>query len=491
MAQEIELKLRFARRDLPRLLAHPLLKRETARMQTLRNTYYDSAELALHQQRIAVRLREKNGSLLLTVKSSAPASGGLSVRQEWEDAATPGIFDFSLVGDPALRQFLEQQRAALRPVFSTDFQRQVWVLAQGEARIEVAIDLGWISAGKHEGKTRKERICELELELLSGGTEQLFTLCHALQRRVTLIPALPSKAERGYRLFLGTRAAPVCAPAPTLAAAEMPLAAVRRILLADLEHLQHNEAGLLGRKNPEYVHQARLALRRLRSSLAFFAPLLPADYTAHFAPRWQQLARQLGVTRDWDVLLHDTLAPIQHAFPDDPHVRSLCKQARLRAADSRKTVTRHGNSNDYGRLLIEFTAATYALALPDDTELHAFSQQRWQAWHADTQTLARHTAPGKARQLHRLRRRLKALHGTAELLHELAPKLLTPERKQLLKTLLKVLGVHNDLVVARQLLRELNDASDEPGLAQAWIAGQKTQLQQQIPALLADWPENA
>ena len=57
------------------------------------------------------------------------------------------ISDFTLVSDPQLRQFLDQIRPTLRPIFSTDFERQTWIVNEGDARIEVAIDLGHIRAG--------------------------------------------------------------------------------------------------------------------------------------------------------------------------------------------------------------------------------------------------------------------------------------------------------------------------------------------------------
>lgn len=497
MAQEIELKLRFARRDLPQLLAHPLLKRSAARVQTLRNTYYDSAELALHERRIAVRLRQKNAATLLTVKSSPPASGGLSMRQEWEEAATPGVFDFSLVSDPPLREFLENLRPALHPIFNTDFERRTWILNEGDAQIEVAIDLGHIGsshsgkreAGKH-GEKRSEKICEIELELLSGNVAHLFTLCRALQRRVTLIPALPSKAERGYQRFLDTPPVPVFAPPPALAPDADPALALRELLLAQIEHLQRNENGLIRHKDPEYIHQARLALRRLRSALAFFAPLLPPDYLAQFAPRWQKLSRLLGQTRDWDVFLHDTLAPMRRAFPQRSELRALHKLARQEAASGRKRIRQYGNSADYGRLLIDFTAATHALTLPAATDLHAFGLARRLAWHSETQTLAAHTPADRPHPLHRLRRRLKALQFGSELLTACPPPAETSPLPdiRLLKTLLKELGQYNDLAVAQQLLRAHRvDAA----LAQAWITGQRSLLHQQLPHLLKYWAQAA
>ena len=54
-----------------------------------------------------------------------------------------------------------------------------------------------------------------------------------------------------------------------------PQAAFRRIALSCLEHLQRNHDGALASDDPEYIHQMRVATRRLRAACALFAPLLP------------------------------------------------------------------------------------------------------------------------------------------------------------------------------------------------------------------------
>jgi triphosphatase len=45
-------------------------------------------------------------------------------------------------------------------------------------------------------------ICEIELELLSGKVEDIFGLTRKLQEQHDLHPAIASKAERGYNLYL-------------------------------------------------------------------------------------------------------------------------------------------------------------------------------------------------------------------------------------------------------------------------------------------------
>lgn len=236
MATEIELKLGLKPAEARKLLDHPLLRTLPTQRQKLLNTYYDTPDLQLHARRIALRFRKKGWDWLLTVKSAEPASGGLAVRNEWECAATPGNFDFSHVDRKELRDQLSDIAPTLRPIFTTDFKRQTWQVPFGESLIELALDRGEISGGK-----TKARICEVELELISGRIEDIFGLTRKLQAHIHLRPSVASKAERGYRAFLGEPEKPFRAKPIAIHAGQTPVEAFRAIALGCLEHFQRKD----------------------------------------------------------------------------------------------------------------------------------------------------------------------------------------------------------------------------------------------------------
>ena len=310
MSTEIELKLQVSAAAIRQLLAHPLLASIPPQKQHLLNTYFDTPKLELHARRVAVRFRKKGWQWLCTVKSAEPASGGLAMRSEWETPATPGIFDFSHVDADDFRQFLEQKQPHLEPVFTTDFHRQIWHLPFGESLIELAIDRGHI-----EACGRREKISEIELELLSGNVDDIFGLTRELQQKIDLRPAVASKAERGYKLFLNEPLRPFKSKAVPIKEQQTPVAAFRSVALGCLEHFQRNESGLSQGNDPEFIHQARVSLRRLRSAIKLFAPVLPTEFVAAYGQTWRTLAGALGDTRNWDVFLEETLPPIAAAFP--------------------------------------------------------------------------------------------------------------------------------------------------------------------------------
>lgn len=199
---ETELKLSLPSQDLPRLQTHPLLSTPNSTLRLL-NTYFDTPTLALQQARMAVRERLSGAQWLLTVKTAGQSTAGLSRRQEWEGPTTPGALQFDqLVDDPALSQTLMTLRPQLQAMFCTDFERQRWVIAHGDALIEVALDQGRIHV---PGTELSEPILELELELLSGPETALMALAdvlrHTPQGLVTLTPSDASKAQRGQALW--------------------------------------------------------------------------------------------------------------------------------------------------------------------------------------------------------------------------------------------------------------------------------------------------
>ncbi len=68
-------------------------------------------------------------------------------------------------------------------------------------------------------------------------------------------------------------------------------------------------------EDPEGVHQARVAARRLRSHLATFRPLLRAAPTGELAGELRWLGRRLSVVRDLDVLRGRFTASIKSFDP--------------------------------------------------------------------------------------------------------------------------------------------------------------------------------
>ncbi|HEY8856456.1 MAG TPA: inorganic triphosphatase, partial [Rugosibacter sp.] len=270
MPEEVELKLSLAKKEQRRFLRHPLLKKAVHRQtQILDNVYYDTPDLALRRHGIALRLRRQGRRWLQTVKLAGTAAAGLASRPEWE-VPYNGRFDFSAITTKKVRAWLQRPHllAQLTPIFETRFQRQTWRFAAAPGAVLLTLDRGWITAGEE-----RTAISEIELELDHAPLNALFDLALPLTESLVLTPAVRSKAERGYRLHSRTSMQPVKAAKISILPSVSPLAAFGTIALTCLEHLQQNHQGALHTEDPEYIHQMRVAMRRLRAALRIFSPL--------------------------------------------------------------------------------------------------------------------------------------------------------------------------------------------------------------------------
>jgi inorganic triphosphatase YgiF len=481
MSTEIELKLQLSPKAARKLVEHPLLAAIPSQKLHLLNTYFDTPSLELHARRIAVRFRKKGWQWLCTVKSAEPASGGLAMRSEWEAPATPGTFDFSHVDANDFRDFLEQRSAQFEAIFTTDFRRQLWHVPFGESLIELAIDRGHV-----ESCGRRTPICEIELELLSGRVDDIFGLTRQLQKSADLFPAIASKAERGYALFLNEPMRPFKSKPLPIHEEQTPVDAFRYIALGCLEHFQRNEKGLLTSNDPEFVHQARVALRRLRSAIKLFAPVLPPEFVAAYGQTWQTLAGALGDTRNWDVFLEETLPPIAEAFPDNRDIKRLRKAAQRRASGARKSVVGLLAVNEYPRLLLEFTAAVYTLSDTLPMPLKDFAHQQIASHARRARRMARRHAELTPAERHKMRIAFKKLRYTLEFFAPLLPQRKLRPYLAALSQLQDELGLINDHITADALVTEA--LKGRPiGPIHGWISGRHALLVTELPEALQTW----
>ncbi|MDP2794649.1 MAG: CHAD domain-containing protein [Sulfurisoma sp.] len=543
MADEIELKLALPESAHGLLLRQSALKEAVSRRTgQLINLYYDTPDLDLHRRGIALRLRQTHGAWLQTVKCAGSGGGGLTARPEWE---TPygGRFDFSAVEDEDVRRWLERPKVLLRltPIFETSFRRTTWRFEPepgdvpappippswggdggsplrgsmsltrpalgrpGGGELLLMFDRGWIASNG-----RREAISEVEIELAGAQTPRLFDLARRLAEKVPLAPALLSKAERGYRLYQGVPMAPVKAADIPLTAELPPLDAFRRIALACLDHLQHNHAGAITSDDPEYIHQMRVATRRLRAALRLFAPLLPPDFSSDITPAAQALASSetpalfaasllpplrelmglLGHARDLDVLQAEIVAPVIRALPGEPRLATLAGIITDRRYAARGSAVHALQSPHHGQLVLQAVGLLHPIAGTTEGEtLAGFASGRLKRLHRKVRRLAAAARPDDPAALHALRIGCKRLRYALEFFGPLAPGKAVRRAAVRLEGAQDILGQLNDLANAGRLLMDC--AGSDTRLREAvtliggWHGPRHMQLLAGIPALLS------
>ncbi len=467
MANEVELKLSLPESAHRAFLRHPLLKKAASRQTTrLVSLYYDTPELALNARGIALRLRRQGRDWLQTVKCAGSSAGGLTTRPEWEEPYS-GHFDFTRVDDAKVRDWLARPRRhdRLSPLFETNFTRTTWRFEPARGSVLLLMfDRGWIASGG-----RREEISELEIELHGGNVEHIFRLAGDLAARLPLAPALLSKAERGYRLFRDDRPVPQKALPVALDGDMTPADAFRAIALACLEHLQHNHAGAIASDDPEYIHQMRVATRRLRAALRVFRALLPPQIEELLLPRLHELMALLGAARDRDVLLAEISEPVMRALPDEPRLAVLVGMITEERYRARAAAVAALRAPTFGRLMLlaaallqrELRAAE--TVVPDG--LMVFAKSRLRPLHKRVARLAAAARSDDPVSLHALRIGVKRLRYALEFFAPLLASKSLPRLLRDLANLQDTLGQLNDLANAGRLL--MDSAGGDPRLREA------------------------
>ena len=296
--QELELKLEFEPDDRPRLEA-AIAPKPAPRAQQLVTTYFDTPGRDLLMAGFTLRVRQSGKRHVQTVKQTGPLAAGLFDRAEWEQplAGTQPRLDGR--SGPIVRAVGAGKLARIKPAFITDVRRRTFRIAGADSDIEVAVDGGEIRAGG-----LCERLSEIELEHRTGSIGQMFDLARRLNEAVPLRLGVRSKSERGYALNVEP---------PPLALKADPIRldrdgdardAFRAVAQSCIRHFRLNEALLSRSGDAEALHQARVALRRLRSALSIFGPLLGDDgKMALLRAELRWLAAELGEVRNLDVLI--------------------------------------------------------------------------------------------------------------------------------------------------------------------------------------------
>lgn len=471
---EIEIKLALDARAARRLRKLPILLPFEPQQRRLDSVYYDTPDFALLRASVALRLRRVGYHWVQTVKARAGSGGVLAQRPEWEVRVAGKRPDLVVLPDEARALLPSIAPEGLVPVFETTFRRTAWQVGRAEASVEVALDQGEIRAAD-----QTMPICEVELELKSGTLADLFAVVERLlaelgqadvgvpqQARRPASAATESggvwleprsKAQRGYQLAGALPLAPVKAVLPAFdleASAGEAYCAIARACLAQFEanlpgYLQGGDV-----PDPEYVHQMRVAMRRLRAAtgLLRFMGLTTPDWVGEL--KW--LMGELSLARDWDVFVTETLSRVAAGLERPQDLEALTAVAqRLRAtANAHATRALRG-----ARLVGLWLTLERALAEFPATPLSA---RQW----AETALERRY------RQLHRLGKRLdeldpaerhalriagKKLRYAAEFFAPLRPKAARRFSARL-ANLQDVLGVLNDVAVTARLLEEAKQA---------------------------------
>ena len=161
----------------------------------LKNDYFDTENLALRQMDFGLRIRTEDQQYEQTIKTAGNVIGCLHQRPEYNVAIATKQLDLSLFPKEIWPKNtnVETLGKELKVIFSTNFLRRTWLIHQNENVIELALDQGNIFTKEAEPM---QFINEIEIELVRGDEQALFSLAEQLIAVVAMKTGNVSKAAR-------------------------------------------------------------------------------------------------------------------------------------------------------------------------------------------------------------------------------------------------------------------------------------------------------
>ena len=303
---EVELKLLAPPGTLEQLRQAPIIAQHACNgglVRRLDAVYYDTPDRALHRSGLSLRVRRSGSRYIQTLKR-VPANGGNFSRQEWETPVESVAPDLARLPMADIGDGIDGVAAdGLVPIFSTKVRRRTQRLELADTVVEIAFDEGTI-----EARGRREPLSEIELELKAGHAGVLYGIGTDLLEIAPLRVGTASKSDRGYGLAFDIAPQASKAGPSGITADHMVDDAIAVLLSANQQHLLANQAVADDGRNPEGVHQMRVALRRLRTAFSLFRRELPLPSLVAFNNEARRLGNKLGAARNWDVFVDEALS---------------------------------------------------------------------------------------------------------------------------------------------------------------------------------------
>jgi len=428
------------------------------------DVYYDTIDLRLARWGCTLRHRAGEG---WTVKIPRPAEGIVLDREEVVFRGDPG--------DPpiaALKLVSSLTRGVDVDVVARLRTRRLvrtWRTEGGTVISELTDD--HVRATNTDGREVSFREIEFELAPDVDG--------HIVDEVVTRLTAVNESVERPIPKLVRALGADALEPpdvdVPSLSSRPTAEQVIQSAIASSVARLLLQlPAARLG-TDPEGVHRARVAARRLRSDLKTFEPLLDSEWSVDLQAQLRWLIDELGAVRDNDVLrlkLSDLIA--RHPEIDDEAARGVLHQVRLEHRRERRRLLRHLDDDRATMLLDHLVAASAAPATierasrPARDVMPKLVRKRWKRLDRAIGRFGKHPT---AAELHKVRILAKRLRYATEAVAPAAGKQARKFAKDA-ASIQDALGELNDATVIGAWLAATADRLDGPA---AFAAGQLSQ----------------
>jgi inorganic triphosphatase YgiF len=479
MASETELKLRLDAETLKKLRRHPLiatLKSQRPVTRRQKSVYFDSPDHRLQAENLVLRVRHIGHRRIQTLKTTGVFQGGSWVRGEWESdigGDLPEWLPLTATGLP-LFSGADDLTASLRPLFTTDIRRTTYLLSNEDWDVELALDDGAILA-----EDRSQPVCEAELELKRGHPSHLFDLALALQQGLPIQVMTATKAARGFALYRQNAPTPRKAEPLSMLPAQTVGEAFRTIARSCFRQLLQNQECLAQTRDPEAVHQMRVALRRLRSAMSLFREILAGPETLWLREEMAWALAPLGAARDLDILIEEIVSPLAPRLGSGPGYAALAGDLDDRRTAAYATVEETLAAPRFGTLTLRLgrwiEAGAWSRPETEEARLELgspiadFARKALAKRDRRVSEGMRGLEALSPEARHQTRIQIKNLRYTVDFFRSLLKSKKSREDVGDLARLQDLMGFLNDITIAEARLHDLARRSNDPD--RLWAAG--------------------
>ena len=283
--------------------------------------YFDTSDLRLTRSGVSLRHRSDDG---WTVKLPEPREGQALVRTEH-------VFSGELGDPPAAALELVRAWARSSPLSQVaqirSHRRKLHVYdSQGRALGEIDDDAVTGTSTRHH--TFEFR--EIEVENAEGADPAALK---TVVKRIRNAGAGTARPMPKVARALGASASmpPDLRPPEPLGRNATVGQLVRAAIAGSVQRLIDHDPVIRLSEDPEAIHQARVATRRLRSDLRTFRPVLDVRWSEPLRAELRWLGEELGHVRDADVLLDRLEAKASEVRMDEDGAATML-MGRLRGA---------------------------------------------------------------------------------------------------------------------------------------------------------------
>ena len=230
--------------------------------------------------------------------------------------------------------------------------------------------------------------------------------------------------------------------------------------------------------DPEGIHELRVSIRRMRAAFAVFRGAMPENYRFRIGDELRVLQRKLGMAREWDVLVEETIAGMPKRLRKQRSSEELVQIAqtkRVEGCKSAHTALRNPHHTEVLLRLASWLDSQFGLGTPPTRERKwkrnvlagpapRFASETMRNHHNKVRKLGKEIRKLDRVELHRLRIRIKKLRYATEFFGSIWPGRRTKRYLSALKDLQQVLGTLHDATVAEMLVAHLKTEEAMPSL---------------------------